>query len=874
MLFSLLKIRSWGLTLLGCAFLGLLSVPSTARSQPSDSFPFAFPHDVVEGTNTVTNFSYLNRTPAGDDGFVRIAEGHFTTDAGRLRIWGVNFCFGANFPTHEESERVARRLASLGINCVRIHHHETALSPKGLYQEDGEMDPAQVDKLDYLLDQLHKRGIYANLNLHVGRSVTKSLGLPPLGEGYATHGDKHSLHFMPAIQNEFWKYCREYIGHVNPYRKLSRGKDPGIAMIELLNENRFSRDGARHLRNAPAVYQTEIQRQWNAWLAKRYVNDLALRDAWKPIATKKMVPQAESAEMNPSTTGVTGGGWNVADNGGKSPIASSVKAGIVRLVPTQLATLAWQQQLGYEGLSFAKGETYTLKFDIRADAPRKISLNTSSIQSGWHQLGLGGQVAATPEWKSIVKVFKANEEVAGHGRLGFDVGGSKIPLEIRNVQLLRGAHWDPLPQGQGIADGNVAIPEVTWVPEANRDFIAFMMDTERSMYQKTTRILRDELGVVVPICGTQTNYVGVKLASEIGDYTDMHSYWNHPLFIGRNWNAKNWTVGNESIAAGPYSNEWPRNSPLMRAAWRVHGMPFTYSEWNTGEPGFASAGGIPIMGLIGALQDWDGIFFFDFEDQGERWDEDSMAGFFRINGQPCKLALLAACGKMFREGDLQALTEVMKSTEGDHFNDCLHVFSKLVGMAPELEPVMGKSTPNPVEFSKEHPPEFVSPDGTASWDATDPEKAAITINTNETKAAWGLVGGQTFELGDWKLMFGSVTRDYAVMMATSRDGKPLFNTSSALISVVNHVENEGMAWNEDRTSVGTKWGHGPTQTWGVPLVIEVPQVPGHRLAVFAVNGSGERGLAVPVTSTTDGKLQFELGPLYKTLLYEYGWTAE
>ena len=847
----------------------LFSTSCYAKIQQDEPFPFTFPHDVEVGSKAATDFSYLNSSPAGSDGFVRIADGHFVTDKGRFRAWGVNFCFGANFPEHSESERIARRLSALGINCVRIHHHETSLSPSGLFAANGKMDPSQVDKLDYLLAELHKNGIYANINLHVGRSVTKSLGLPPLGQGHSASGDKHAMHFMPQIQEEFWKYCRDYIGHVNPYRQLARGSDPGIAMVEILNENRFSRDGIKYLKDAPPVYKDEILKQWNAWLLKKYKNDDALLAAWKSDGVAKTAPMADSSQINESVVGRIGGDWVVQDNGGQDPVTVKVSEGTLRIVPIKVAGQAWQQQVACEKLTFAQGEMYTLTFEIRADAEKQISFNTSTTANGWKQLGLGGSVVATPKWKTVSEVFQSTGDAEGHGRLAFDVGGTDVPFEMRNIKLQSGAGWKTIPDDQRISKSNVEIPGSEWTPAAYNAFIEFMTDTEREFYAKTTNLLRNELGVKVPICGTQTNYVGAKLASEIGDYTDMHSYWDHPLFQGRDWDQSRWTVGNSPIAAGPFENSWPRNNPLMRSAWRVHGKPFTYSEWNSGEPSLSSAGGISIMGLLGSLQDWDGIFFFDFEDQGGQWDDDQLNGFFRINGQPCKLALLGAFGKMYREGDIAALSEIHSSAEGAHFEDCIHVFTKLVGMDPNLPRVTGTSSPDPAEFSKVHPPHFESPDGTATWDATDKTKANIKINTPQTKAVWGLVGGQAFELGDWKVEFGSFGNNYGVMIATSRDGQPLSKSKSALISVVNHAENENMKWNEDRTSVGTEWGNGPTKTWGVPLTISLPAGPSE-LSVFAVDGAGKRLAEIAVVKTADG-LQFELGSKYKTLLYELTW---
>ena len=89
-----------------------LFLASSLVAQQDDVFPFTFPHD-VKVSNAATDFSYLNESPAGSDGFVRIVDGHFANDKGRLRIWGVNFCFGANFPQHADAERESVGFASV-----------------------------------------------------------------------------------------------------------------------------------------------------------------------------------------------------------------------------------------------------------------------------------------------------------------------------------------------------------------------------------------------------------------------------------------------------------------------------------------------------------------------------------------------------------------------------------------------------------------------------------------------------------------------------------------------------------------------------------------------------------------------------------------
>jgi hypothetical protein len=141
----------------------------------ADRFPFHIPGD--DAADTVTDFSGLSHRPAGAGGFVRIQDGHFTTDLGRLKIWGVNICFGANFPSRDESGKIAAHLAKLGVNGDRLHFFDHAPAPAGILgpitSGKRELDPEQLDRQDYFLDQLHRRGIYVNINLHVGTGGTQ-----------------------------------------------------------------------------------------------------------------------------------------------------------------------------------------------------------------------------------------------------------------------------------------------------------------------------------------------------------------------------------------------------------------------------------------------------------------------------------------------------------------------------------------------------------------------------------------------------------------------------------------------------------------------------------------------------------------------------
>lgn len=832
----------------------------------AERFPF-----VISGYDaepSATDFSHLSPAPAGGEGFVRIEDGHFTTDAGRLRIWGVNLCFGACFPTHDDADKVAAHLAKLGVNGVRIHHHETSPSPRGLFKDDGTLDPGQVDRFDYFLARLHAHGIYANLNVHVGRAVSRQLGLPSLGDQHYLMRDKHALHFMPEIQDAFWDFCRTYLGHTNPYRNLRRADDPAIAMIELCNENKFSEAGPGALLAAPEPYRAALITIWNAWLKERYGDTATLRETWRPAAGARSRTLAGSNQWGPDGLGV----WRLSDGGGVAPITARIGDGpegpVLRLEPVGRAEQSWFQQLASPPFGMSQDTSYRLRFQARADQSRRMTFNVAtSIDGQWTPLGLTDGAELGPEWRDFDFIFQAPRTVAGEARLAFDVGGDQTPLEFRALALMEGGASALFPEDKTLEAGTIALPGHDWVRKAHTDFKAFMVDTETAFYTKTKRLLTEELGVRVPITTTQTNYQPTSITDQVADYADMHAYWHHPLFPGRPWDANNWTVQNETLVAFPFDNGWPRVNLLMRAAWRFHGKPFTFSEWNTGEPGFFAADAIPIAALVSALQDWDAVFFFNYHSNTGDWDPGRITGYFDVNGQPVKTALLAALANLVRRADLPAL-EASVSVPPERTERLGAVGLRYrVGIDPALAPDAGFEAPADETLADPQSKRIQTPNQSVIWDARDTATAHVLIDTPRTACLWGLVGGRRFSLGDWQLTFGDIERDYAVVVATSRDDAPLSEASSILITIVSNAENLDMGWNEDRTSVGRQWGREPTRVNGVPVELTIPSGQA-ATRLFALDSEGHRTREIKPQTTAGSDPTFALGPRWKTLFYE------
>jgi len=69
------------------------------------------------------------------------------------------------------------------------------------------------------------------------------------------------------------------------------------------------------------------------------------------------------------------------------------------------------------------------------------------------------------------------------------------------------------------------------------------------------------------------------------------------------------------------------------------------------------------------------------------------------------------------------------------------------------------------------------------------------------------------------------------------DDLPLAESKRMLFVIMGKCENQGMGWNEARTSVGREWGKGPSIAQGVPYTLTVGE---RKLKAWALDAAGRR----------------------------------
>lgn len=255
-----------------------------------DKYPPLFPFQIShESPDNVTNFNHLLDKPAGKRGFIRVKNGRFINNAGIIRLNGTNLTGPANFPSHYDAKRLARRLARFGINCVRLHYMDADYGnflqeqEQGLIAKDANtqrnIDVEQLDRLDYLISVFKESGIYVDMNLHVARWWDERDGF--FHQDQRPSFDKGLDNFEPRMIELQKEYARKLLTHVNPYTSLPYTDEPSVAVIELNNENSLFAQYLRgNIDKLPDPYASEFRKQWNAWLKNKYKNSEKLIEVW------------------------------------------------------------------------------------------------------------------------------------------------------------------------------------------------------------------------------------------------------------------------------------------------------------------------------------------------------------------------------------------------------------------------------------------------------------------------------------------------------------------------------------------------------------------------------------------------------------------
>jgi hypothetical protein len=795
-----------------------------------------------------------------------VRDAHFYCGAARVRLWGVNLSFGANFPRHEDAPYIAARLAAGGVNTVRCHHTDTSNWPRGIWDDKDptKLSEEALDRLDYFIDQLARHGIFVNINLHVGREHSRYIGLPKVNREY----DKISCIFTPAIIDAQKKHARDLLTHVNKYRKVRYADDPAVAIVEITNENSlFMWDSENTLRTLPGYYADILQKKYNGWLKAKYDSDENLRQGWakgvEPLGAN-ILRNANLQQMDANSNAPRY--WSLEQHEGCKASCSQTQyqaRNALRIEIVKADGTGWHIQLNQGGLAVEQGKYYTVTFEAAADKPRDISCSVGQAHSPWDNLGLSRQVQLTEKWQRFTFGFVAKEG-DDNTRVSFTLGDSDVPLYLANVEFRPGGRTG-LADKESVEAGSVRLFGDSESSERTIDRMIFLAETEKRYFDDIRDFIKKDLGCKALVTGTIVfGPLGLYGQSDM-DFIDAHAYWQHPRFPGRPWDSANWLVDQKPMA------DFPEQATLFRlAAERLHGKPFTVSEYNHPAPLDSQAECVPMIASFAAAQDWDGVWLYTYSHSGDNWERDFMYSYFDIDTNPAKWGFMRAGAVIFREAITRSMPGVLvvgltKSTDVVRDLATLHLTGDrdMLGVAGDVAGVTRQDILERRLYVSLGVPPSVTEQPSASWH--------LVWSVSEGKGLYLTAGAGAGVLAGHTNRFEQATDgvaaisapDYAVITATPLDGVSWQDSRKILITACGRCENTGMKFSEDRRTVGREWGKGPAQIEAVEGTLTVP---GENWFCQALGPDGTASHDVPV-QIRDGRSVVELSPRYKTMWY-------
>ncbi|MBS1704615.1 MAG: cellulase family glycosylhydrolase [Armatimonadetes bacterium] len=842
-----------------------------AQNGESQWFDFVMPwDDAVPGT--ATDVSSLSPAPAGKDGFVQVKNGQFVNPktGKRIRFFGTNCGARTAFPSKVQADKMAARMRKLGINLVRLHHLNNGWDLDGgtIWKQGRtyiEIDPVQVDKLDYFIAALIRNGIYVNINLQTAREMIPELGFPDSVTqipDFQKKVDKFDAH-MIELQHQ---YAKDLLDRINPYLGRKYKDEPGVLIVEINNENSLlgwpGESPGSGLSTLPEPFRGDLKNKWNQWLLAKYQDDAGLAKAW-PSSEDFTGPSIvnSSSQWNYENQGNADVQWELMAGSGSAGTAPTLKVTLPKYDGP-----SWHIQTNISGLDLENGKPYTVRFKAKADREMKLEISSRLDQSDWRFLGLGDTFTVGTQEKTYTYTFIVSNTLPHHSRIGFVLGGPAGQVTFSDFSVRPGTVTVGLLPGESAQNGTVEFRS----PAPARpywDYVRFLADLEVAYDRGFRTLLGDQLGFKnTYLYHTQVQWGGVTSLEreQPSAYADTHGYWNHPNFYGAAWDPENYTVQRTSMVdvIGETGGELANI-----AYWRTAGKPFSVTEYNHPSPCDFESEMMPLYSSMAAFQDWDSIYCFDYGPIDPTAANDSFSGYFDTGRNPAKAAFFPATAIIFRKQLIDPGTVATLFLPRDAVNTSPFVQSHWNAASESAMPkitqwrvqvAQGTTDQAQIRLPKNVPITPISVvDGNGG--------KVYRVDSPKAKVVSGFLGGTIQTLGKVRFKIDPFGFNHGSVMLVPLDGETVEASERLLLTVAGRVENTGMQWNADRNSVGTHWGTGPTRAEWVPLTVSLvnPRVE----KVYALDGSGRRVREVPVNKVT-GAIQFTIGQNAKSLWFE------
>lgn len=861
-------------------------------------FPFVLPWN--DSSETAIDLSGVVYRDIDAEGFVGVtSDGHFAVNSGRIKFWGTNTTFGANFPSKSNAGYVAARLAKYGFNIVRLHHMDmydiwTTINP------DRVLSSAKLDLMDYFIYQLKQKGIYTDINLVVSRPFNRGSDLPADIDLITDWKIRDALGFFDSQTRQLQKdYARDLLTHYNPYTGNSYINEPAVAFIEINNENGLTQAYlSSQLDSLPPHYYNLLNTQWNNWLKSKYATHVALETAW---GVKNEPLGVEMLTNGRFATGVITP-WNAEFHDtatGSAVVETGTGPGglnCARITVVTAGSEGWHVQFNQANLSVTADAPYTITFYAKADSNRTIDVSLMMAHSPWSNLGFSTQINLTNTWQLFAFTFSLHTTDTNarlnFGGMGLSGGGS---FYFTDISLKPGGLIGLKPGENlyttGIDNFKNQGDEIGRTNEGKKDWFRFLQETERNYWIEMRDYIKNTLGAHGLIFGTIIGCSTPNVQS-VYDAIDTHAYWQHPEFPGQPWSNTDWYIRNN-----PMVNNQQGATIAGLGMKAVLNKPHLVTEYNHPHPNSYEAEGMMFLATYASLQDWDALFEFDYN-SNDNWNTQKIDGYFAVNQNTVKMASMIPAALAFYRGDIKSAINTVVIPIGweDEINELLSTWAWWLVDGAKAGENPKTSLIHKVRIATEGqsiPPGSISPGttnptgnimvsdtGEITWDVSNTNAGYVKVDTPRTKLVYGFQNGRTYYLSGVTITPGTtLLNGFSAIGVTGLDGDSISEAQRILITALGSQYNTNAQFYEYPNTLITfppsmginltlrnQWGTSPVNVEGIPATIILPCNYGDT-DVWSLDTTGARKTQVPV-SNNGGFASFTIDPTYQTLWYE------
>ncbi len=816
---------------------------------------------------------------------VSVSGSNFMVAGKPYKFWGVNFAAGGAFPTKTLSPSIAGRMRKMGINLIRFHHMDNpwAGNDNSLVNSTTtrSLNPTTLDRLDFMISEMKRNSIYANINLNVSRTFTRGDGvagadsLPEFGKGVTI--------FDPQLIDLQREYARQLLTHVNPYTQKTFADDPTVAMVEIINENSlygmWKDNTLKPLTKGGGLLQRHsslLDSLWNVFLIKKYGTQTALQTAWTLAGG---APFTERIAGGTFENGLNANFQTEQNAGATATTTIDATQGATgsrsaKVVVTNATGTDWHIQFKHVNFSLKKDSAYTVRFAVKSDQNRQFfaSLMRNDAPYTWY----GGQsVNATTTWQTVQFSVSPSENIDGFGRLSFNLGSQLGTFWFDDISLGEPQPLAFLPS-ESLTNRNINRFDYAerngFAKQRVADLAEFYIGLQKEFMESMRLYLKNDLGVKASITGTNA-LVGIQegMEHENMDYIDDHNYWDHPQFPNTAWSATDWLINNRPQVKDPSGGGMPQALSGVGLA----NKPFTVSEFNQAFPNRFRTEMPHFVAAYGAFHGMDGVMFFTYS--GENiWSNDFTNSYFDLHRDPSVMSLFPTFAYAYRNGliaeSAQPLlinysrNDVYKSFEKDNNGR----WGKYVPYDLRLQLTRSLRT---ATYNHAQGLSAQSPFPTPSVNTFQTDTRETNLNTQT-----GLLTTQTpnfaaitgFLNDNVNTTVGNLTLvnadNFGSIAWLSLNQKPLAEADTSLLTISCRGQNTGTNWNAANTSTGAS-GSAPTlqQPLTVSLKITLPY---DNILLHTLSATGQSLGSRRINATTPQVFEFTVNQATdKTLWY-------